>query len=99
MPPVVYLFWASIVVSLGVALVAVRLSTPRLALAAVVLGTPFLLYLVGTPRFGPIASVVLPTYYATPLALRHGDNRLALACAVQCIAFIGFIVSVLARAE
>lgn len=47
----------------------IRRGSPGLAATGVLLGTPFLLYLWGTPDFRLVAPVVLVFYYASAVAV------------------------------
>lgn len=72
--------WPAIVASLVLTAVGLRYARVRPALAGVLLGTPFLLYVVLSGRFREVGVVALVLYSVLPFAVAVRSRAVALAC-------------------
>ena len=80
--------WPAMLTSLGLMAWSLLDDRPRTALAAALLGTPFLLYFSMSPRFRYIAPLALCAYYALPVAIAYRRRVLAFVCAAPFVALV-----------
>lgn len=67
--------WPAAIGSGALSFIGITSAKPRLALAGVLLGTPFLVYLAATPRFQIIAPITLLLYVASAILLKKTEKR------------------------
>jgi hypothetical protein len=87
---IVLIGWPAIIGSLFLMAWSMSKYQPRTAVAAALLGTPFLVYLSMSPRFKYVAPLVLCAYYAVPVAIAHRRRVIALVCASP---FVGLVLT------
>jgi hypothetical protein len=79
--PIVLIGWPAMLGSLCLMAWSIAEYRPRTAVAAALLGTPFLLYFSMSERFRYIGPLVLCAYYAVPVAIAHRRRVTAIVCA------------------
>ena len=85
---IVLIGWPAMLASLCLLAWSISEDRPRTALAAALLGTPFLWYFSLSPRFTYIAPLALCAYYAVPVAIAYRRRVVALACAAPFVALV-----------
>lgn len=81
MPLVAVVFgWPAVIASIVLTLAGIVVSRSRLVLGGAVVGSPFLFYLLLTPRFWWVAPPVAILHFGAALAVAHGYRVTALAC-------------------
>lgn len=88
--------WPAMLTSLCLMAWSISTSRPTTAVAAALLGTPFLLYVSLSPRFTYMAPLALCAYYAAPVAIGYCRRALAVVCIAPFVALvftvIGFVI-------
>jgi hypothetical protein len=87
---IVLIGWPAMIGSLGLMAWSISEYRPKTAVAAALLGTPFLLYFSGSPRFKYIALFALCAYYAVAVAIAYRQRALAVVCATP---FVGLVLT------
>jgi hypothetical protein len=91
-PFVAVLFgWPAVVVSLALTFTGIAGGRWRMALAGTLIGSPFLLYLFGSPRIGWLSLVVGALYLGSAQAVARSRRALALAMAMPFVLLASFI--------
>ena len=72
--------WPAVIASILLTLAGIAVSRSRLVLGGAVVGSPFLFYLLLTPRFGWVAPPVALLHFGAALAVARGYRMTALAC-------------------
>lgn len=88
---IILIGWPAMLGSLCLMAWSVSEYRPKAAVVAALLGTPFLLYLSGTPRFRYFALLALGAYYAVPVAIAYRQRVIAAVCASP---FVGLVLTV-----
>jgi len=83
--------WPAVVLSVALTSTGIALGRWRVALAGTLLGSPFLLYLFGTPRIGWLSLVVGALYLGSAQAVARSQRALALAMATPFLLLASFI--------
>jgi hypothetical protein len=92
LPFVAMLFgWPAVVLSLALTLTGIAAGRWRVALAGTLMGSPFLLYLFGSPRIGWLSLVVGALYLGSAQAVARSQRALALAMATPFVLLASFI--------
>jgi hypothetical protein len=87
---IVLIGWPAMLGSLCLMAWSISEYRPKIAVAAALLGTPFLLYFSGSPRFKYFALLALCAYYAVPVAIAHRRRVIAAMCASP---FVGLVLT------
>ena len=91
-PFVAVLFgWPAVVLSLAITLPGIAGGRWRVALAGTLMGSPFLLYLFGSPRIGWLSLVVGALHLGSALAVARSRRALGLAMAMPFVLLASFI--------
>lgn len=91
-PFVAVLFgWPAVVLSLALTLAGIAVGRWRVALAGTLIGSPFLLYVFGSPRIGWLSLVVGALYLGSAQAVARSQRALALAMATPFVLLASFI--------
>jgi hypothetical protein len=85
---IVLIGWPAMLASLCLMAWSMSDERPRTALAAALLGTPFLVYVSMSQRFRYIAPLALCAYYAVPVAIAYRKRLLAFVCAAPFVALV-----------
>lgn len=72
--------WPAAFASFVLTVLAVRRLAVRTALAGVLIGTPFLMYLSMSERFRYFGPIALLLYYSVPMAVRSRRRLVAFVC-------------------
>ena len=83
--------WPAVVLSVALTSTGIALGRWRVALAGTLRGSPFLLYLFGTPRIGWLSLVVGALYLGSAQAVARSQRALALAMATPFLLLASFI--------
>ena len=83
--------WPAVVLSVALTSTGIALGRWRVALAGTLLGSPFLLYLLGSPRIGWLSLVVGALYLGSAQAVARSQRGLALAMATPFLLLASFI--------
>jgi len=83
--------WPAVVLSVALTSTGIALGRWRVALAGTLLGSPFLLYLLGSPRIGWLSLVVGALYLGSAQAVARSQRALALAMATPFLLLASFI--------
>jgi hypothetical protein len=91
-PFVAVLFgWPAVILSLALTLTGIADGRWRVALAGTLVGIPFLLYLLGSPRIGWLSLVVGALYLGSAQAVARSRLALALAMAMPFVLLASLI--------
>jgi hypothetical protein len=91
-PVVAVLFgWPAVVLSLALALTGIAVGRWRAVLAGALMGSPFLLYLFGSPRIGWLSLVAGALYLGSAQAVASSQRALALAMATPFVLLASFV--------
>ena len=91
-PFVALLFgWPAVVLSVALTSTGIAVGRWRVALAGTLIGSPFLLYLFGSPRIGWLSLVVGALYLGSAQAVARSQRALALAMATPFLLLASFI--------
>jgi hypothetical protein len=91
-PVVAVLFgWPAVVLSLALTLTGIAVGRWRVALVGTLIGSPFLLYLFGSPRIGWLSLLVGGLYLGSAQAVARSHRALAFAMATPFVLLAGFI--------
>lgn len=91
-PFVALLFgWPAVVLSVALTSTGIAVGRWRVALAGTLIGSPFLLYLLGSPRIGWLSLVVGALYLGSAQAVARSQRALALAMATPFLLLASFI--------
>jgi len=83
--------WPAVVLSVALTSTGIALGRWRVALAGTLLGSPFLVYLLGSPRIGWLSLVVGALYLGSAQAVARSQRALALAMATPFLLLASFI--------
>ena len=91
-PVVAVLFgWPAVVLSLALTLTGIAVGRWRVALVGTLIGSPFLLYLFGSPRIGWLSLLVGGLYLGSAQAVARSHRALAFAMATPFVVLASFI--------
>ena len=91
-PFVAVLFgWPAVVLSLALTVTGIAVGRWGVALAGTLIGSPFLLYLFGSPRIGWLSLLVGALYLGSAQAVARSQRPLAFAMATPFVLLASFI--------
>ena len=92
MPLVAIVFgWPAVIGSVLATAFGIALGRWTYVLAGAIVGTPFLLYLLLTPRFGLIAPAVMATQLGAVYAVARGHRLVAIALAMPFVVLAAWL--------
>jgi hypothetical protein len=89
--------WPAVIVSILLTLAGIAVSRSRLVLGGALVGSPFLFYLLLTPRFGWVVPPVALSYFGAALAVARGHRVTAFACVAPFLALAVVVAELVLR--